>query len=578
MNFTEYLNFIYSKLNCTQTELCNFSGLSAPVISRYLSGDREPSSNSEQLKALALGIHKLALTKQLEDEELEYNILLQKFNSIISQKETLYNSFVINFNSIIDQLNINMKELSNSLNFDVSYLYRVKSGERHPVDLNNFCKLVSEYISKNRNSDEEIAIVANLLDISKEDINTQVLYKDHLLNYLMMPNHIDEDIPEMSNFLNKMDDFNLEEYIKVIHFDELKVPTLPVHLPSSKYYYGVDDMRKAEIDFLKATVLGKSKESVTMCSYMPMQELAEDMDFGKKWMFGIAMMIKKGLHLNVIHNLNRPMNELMLGFEAWIPIYMTGQVSPFHIPDYNSAVFHQINYCSGSAALMGECIDGYYNEGRYYVTNNKNEIAYFRKKTDALLKNAKPLMDIYNIENHDKFKSFIKKANTISGNRRIISSSLPDFTIPSGIIEKHLAKASEKQKSDITAYITNTNAFVDNILKENTITYDICELSKEDYEKNPITMNFPIIFSDFEFTLSYEEYLEHLNKTKEYANSHNNFKLNLVDTIPFTNIKITIVSGKYFVITKAKTPNIHFVIYHKKMLEGMENFYLSYKE
>lgn len=578
MNFTEYLNSIYSKLNCTQAELCNISGLSAPVISRYLSGDREPSSNSEQLKALTLGIHKLAKEKKLNEEEFEYDMLLQKFNRIILQKEVVYNSFVICFNTIIEQLSLNMKELAIYLNFDVSYLYRIKSGERHPVDLNVFCEHVSEYISANKNEPSEIAIVANLLNIREESINTPALYKEHIYNYLTKTIYPNDDIPEMSNFLNNMEEFNLDEYIKVIHFDELKVPSVPFHLPNSKYYYGVEDMRKAELDFLKATVLGKSKEPVTMCSYMPMQEMAEDMDFGKKWMFGIAMMIKKGLHLNVIHNLNRPMSELMLGFEAWIPIYMTGQVSPFHIPDYNSSIFHQINYCSGNAALMGECIEGSYAEGRYYVTNNKNEISYFRNKTDALLKNAKPLMDIYNIDNREKFKSFIQKAASVSGNRKIMSYALPDFTIPSNIIEKHLATATEKQKSEIMTYISNINSFEENIMKKNTLTYDICELSKEAYEQNPITLNFPIIFSDFEVTLSYEEYLEHLNNTKKYANSHSNLKLNYVATIPFNNIKITIVSGKYFVITKAKTPNIHFVVYHKKMLEGMENFYLAYKE
>lgn len=30
-----------------------------------------------------------------------------------------------------------------------------------------------------------------------------------------------------------------------------------------------------------------------MCSDMPMEDMAEDVDFGKKWMFAIAMTLKK---------------------------------------------------------------------------------------------------------------------------------------------------------------------------------------------------------------------------------------------------------------------------------------------
>ena len=64
-------------------------------------------------------------------------------------------------------------------------------------------------------------------------------------------------------------------------------------------------------------------------------------------MFAIAASIKKGLHLNIIHNLDRPFNEMMLGFESWIPIYMTGQVSPFYLKNTTNAVYQHLNYVSG---------------------------------------------------------------------------------------------------------------------------------------------------------------------------------------------------------------------------------------
>lgn len=52
-------------------------------------------------------------------------------------------------------------------------------------------------------------------------------------------------------------------------------------------------MMQSELDFLKATVLSKSMEQVIMYSDMPMESMAKDADFPKKWMFGMAMMLKK---------------------------------------------------------------------------------------------------------------------------------------------------------------------------------------------------------------------------------------------------------------------------------------------
>ena len=41
--------------------------------------------------------------------------------------------------------------------------------------------------------------------------------------------------------------------------------------------------------------------------------MAADLDFSKKYMLGLALLLKKGLHLNIIHSLNRPFQEMMLG-------------------------------------------------------------------------------------------------------------------------------------------------------------------------------------------------------------------------------------------------------------------------
>jgi len=114
-------------------------------------------------------------------------------------------------------------------------------------------------------------------------------------------------------------------------------------------------MKKGELDFFKAVVLSKNKEDVFMCSDMPMEDIAKDVDFGKKWMFAIALCLKKGLHLNVIHNLDRPFNEMMLGLESWIPIYMTGQVSPFYFKEIKNTVYNHLNYVGGPVFLTGEC-------------------------------------------------------------------------------------------------------------------------------------------------------------------------------------------------------------------------------
>ena len=40
-------------------------------------------------------------------------------------------------------------------------------------------------------------------------------------------------------------------------------------------------MKRGELDFFKATVLSKDTEDIFMCSDMPMEDMAEDISFGK---------------------------------------------------------------------------------------------------------------------------------------------------------------------------------------------------------------------------------------------------------------------------------------------------------
>ena len=74
------------------------------------------------------------------------------------------------------------------------------------------------------------------------------------------------------SFLEKLDDFDLNDYIRAVRFDQLKVPTVPFQLPSFKVHYGLENFRQALLDFLKSTALSRSRERVFMLSLIHISE------------------------------------------------------------------------------------------------------------------------------------------------------------------------------------------------------------------------------------------------------------------------------------------------------------------
>ena len=120
---------------------------------------------------------------------------------------------------------------------------------------------------------------------------------------------------------------------------------------------------------------------------------------------------------------------MMLGLESWIPMYMTGQISPYYLKGVQNSVFLHFLKVSGPAALTGEAISGFHSDGKYYLTKSKEEVAYYRKRAEELLKNANPLMDIYLADKAGALQAFLVADSHQNGNRRNILSALPLYTM-----------------------------------------------------------------------------------------------------------------------------------------------------
>lgn len=479
-----------------------------------------------------------------------------------------------NFNTLLIVLNINLSQLSQYTNYDPSAIFRIRTGTRNPGDAEQFASAVASFVAREMQTPPEVAFVAELIGCDSEVIDDLSVRYSKIKSWLLEQPTQDTRSDSVSKFLLKLDEFDLNEFIKAIKFDEQKVPSVPFQIPSSKTYYGIDEMMESELDFLKATVLSKSMAPVTMYSDMPIKEMAKDPEFPKKWMFGMALMLKKGLHLNQIHNLDRSFDEMMLGLESWIPMYMTGQISPYYFKNAQNNIFLHFLKVSGAAALSGEAIAGYHSDGKYYLTKSKREMEYYQKRADEMLKNAYPLMDIYRSDRENEQNSFLLADAKKSGNRRSILTTLPLYTISEELLDRILARhgISGKQKARVKKYAEARRQRVLMILASDNIEDEIPVFTSDDFGDNPPVLELSGKFCEIDVSYSEEEYAQHLSETKIFAKQHPNYRVKLTTTHVFHNLQILIHEGRWVMVSKSKAPAIHFVIRHPKLRGAMECF------
>lgn len=568
MTFSEQLNAYISELNCTAKELTDVSGLSASVLSRYRTGSRVPTTDSEQFMQLVQGIATIANERGYSEFTVEK--IKKTLEDCLQDATFPYELFQINFNTLLTSLSINVADLSHFLKFDSSYISRIRNGQRRPSNPQDFAQNVSKYIAGHcSESDKET--IAKLVHCTTEEINNDSLCRDKIIHWLLNEQIEKKDV--VLPFLSKLDEFDLNEFIRSIHFDELKVPSVPFQLPTSKNYYGIDEMCEGTLDFFKATVLSKSKEDLIANDDTPMADKANGTDFMKKYIFAVALTLKKGLHIHFIHNINRPFEEMMMGLEGWIPMYMTGQISPYYLNDVHNKLFGHFLYSSGAAALSGECIMDYHQNGKMYLTKNKTEMSYYRQRALDILSKASPLMDIYRIESKDAFYSFVERDIVTPGNRRSILSALPIHTLSEELLlqilnHNHIEEADKKRILD---FAKKQRQLYENILSNRQIIDEIPVISEMEFLEQPMLLPLSEIFYEKDIVYTYAEYLEHMEQTITYSQNNSNYTVKQNSRYPFKNIQIRILEGKWVVISKNKTPAIHFVIHNPQLRNALEN-------
>lgn len=576
MNFQECLNNYIIQIRCNGKELARNSEISETVISRYRKGERAPSADSEYLKKLSDGIIKTAAEKGIRDFKADKVWQTLRDSLEDNRDEPVFNSQKLDI--LLRELDINISRIAAFLHYDPSYLSKIRTGKRNPAHQQQFIEKICEYVASNYKDEQDRKKVTYLIQCNEDEITDSSLYRKKLREWLSSSKP--EDVDYVSGFLRKVDSFNLDDYIRAIHFDSFKVPKVPFQLPVSRHYYGLKEMREGELDFLKHTVLSKSMKPLYICSDMPVEDMAADKDFAKKYMFGLAMVLKKGLHIHIIHDVERPMKDMMLGLENWVPLYMTGQISPYYLKGVQNRVYSHLHYCSGQVAMTGDCISGHHDLAHYYLTSRKEEVSISQKNMEFLLKKAHPLMDIYREERKKElYAALIENAGKEGRRRRVLA--VPDLgALPKKLLEEILERnhVSVDDKTTIIECYRRDRECLETVLKHSIVEDEVSEIREEEYGKYPPVLPIAECFLEKDIHLTYEEYLACIKAGRDYAKANENYQFNLTKIKGFHNIQITCFEGKWCMISKNRAPAIHFVIHHPKLRYALENMVLPIRD
>ena len=560
MDISQQINQLLEKYDCTAKELAGASGMSVSVISRYRNGTRHPSQ--EQLRRLADGFAEIAkrqggdidpenLFSFSEERHIDTSMLVRKFNILVST------------------LDINMNDFARFCSYDPSLISRVRSKKRVITNPQGFAENTGRFLYQKYRGDYYGRTISSLIGIPQMPAgNTE--YVQTVKNWLCSGQLYTREM--IFPFTDNLKTVDVEAYLKnkgYIFPEKVEVP----FRNESRTYVGVQELKQAELDFLRFALNSHSKR-LYLFSNLPYNAIVGDDAYSDEWLYLMSRIVNKGVNIHIVNHTERVLDELLLAMKRLLPLYISGKLHAYYIPGMKTNLYCHHCSCIDDRVIYAECVSGFPEKTRCVITRDKTEVAFRQSQMQLLLKKARPLMNVYQRENESVYHHFLNADSNNPGERIGLFSGLHIGMLTDALI-RQMAEHNHLTQEELKQLLTIHRDYNRNILSilrnGNRVHEQFYVVPDEEFDKDPPKLM--IVDSFFEKTLYYnfDEYKEHQRLIMSFMQQYRNYTAEFKNVDMMKNINFLINRGHWASLSRAGVPNQFFVIRQPRVREALEN-------
>ena len=572
------------------SNLAVYAGFDRTNISRLKNGSRTPSSTSPTIKKLVTGIYLYAddnnrLDKLCDLIGVSYdssrdticqalrvwlysgtgaekgsrnkkNASKRKISEASSSKRKLPASGVPPFcdrlNSVILLTGYTNSVLSQLISVDASLISRYRSGTRSPRTNPQIALKLSEALWDKILRNDAKEELAKIMALPVESID-EAVFSDWLCE---TDSPLKNDASAAESLLSAFESYSAETGIKLPAFEEAADKTALED--RADVYYGYAGLRKSIIRFL-GNAVKEGASRLLLYSDQTMDWMLSDGDFRLKWASLMSECVKKGIRIDIIHNIDRRIEEMNNAIISWLPLYLSGMIRSFYCIKPSGARFsHTLFLCPGHFCINACHAAGSEENGRYSFYTSPRDLAFCLEEFNHLMDNSRPLVNIMSKEDTILPKgsaAFIHPGLSAASMSYELAASLSDPNLK----QKHrmLRQYYEDTlpENDITEFITLNS--MDSLLNE-----------EQNFESFPKTQA---------ISYSPEQYMAHIKSMISLLKKYPNYHVIVLPEIPFTNIRI-MASPSLVLINRISDPFISMTFDHPLMCRAFLSYCDQLKE
>ncbi len=386
----EKIDLLMNTLNAGSVDIARLTSSSPTAYSRLRSGSRVPQPGSPTIRRLVQGI--LLFAKETEQTAKLYTLVECDEHADPEQAVTKWlfsdrneasgedeqermHQFGMRLDRLMQLCGYNNRRLSEDSETEYSYLSRMRRGRRLPQSGSASLRRICDTLYARAEETAQIGAVSELTGIPLTHLNASVL-RDWLCGY-----SDEAGVTVIHRFLGHVGQMTQAAAC---------MPALP-QIPApviQPFYSGAEGLQQAVIRFLTEVPDGCT---LLLYSDDPMDWMSGS--FRMVWAALMQKALQRGVRIRIIHNIDRSLPEMVQGIESWMPLYLTGAISPFYsLHPCGERFRHTLFLCPDCAAVTGFTAAGAAS-GFHYVTDAA-ALAQFAESFEVLISGCEPLLTV----------------------------------------------------------------------------------------------------------------------------------------------------------------------------------------
>ena len=431
---SEKITSLFKLLDVTCTDVAHSVGCAPSNFSRLRHGSRIPKVTSPTINKLINGVfavtdteekrtavcHLCGATAACSDEMLREALMSWLYDGIEipkkppRKKDTALNrekaflAFGKRLDTLLQIVGMSNNDLSRKIGLDTSYVSRLRRGERMPVYHSKYITSICYVIVEEAVQKDRLAALSELTWIPESILagsesgkalqewlfqygsNQYNLAVDHLLSVLISDKSYACLRAEKSEKPD-VDEIRTRVEAALIHAGLTEgIRSAPE--ADAITAVGETGLRSLAVRFLLGALEAGERE-LFLYSDQPMH-----------WMSGeyapilqtlMIACLESDMHVNIVHNIDRPIKELFGAIEFWMPLVLTGQVTSYINENSSGQRFsHTVFVRPSGAGIEGFCAKGSEDRCYYHFHESREATDAYKAIRTEMIGDSKKLIEI----------------------------------------------------------------------------------------------------------------------------------------------------------------------------------------